>query len=108
MPNRNLTAEELAKAQVLLNCVRAQLQSLSGGDPGLLFAYRRKIYKELTSDEQDKPVLVRAERMSELYPDVYSPLECVSFAPKAPDRSRRLAVDATIAACTPSTARRAR
>jgi hypothetical protein len=59
MPNRRLTAEELARAQVLLESVRAQLLALSGGDPDLLFAYRRKVYKELTYDERDKPMVRR-------------------------------------------------
>ena len=59
MPNRRLTAEELAKAQVLLDSVRAQLLALSGGDSELLFAYRRKVYKELTYDERDKPMVRR-------------------------------------------------
>jgi hypothetical protein len=59
MPNRRLTAEELVKAQALLDSIRAQLLSLSSGDPDLLFAYRRKVYKELTYDERDKPMVRR-------------------------------------------------
>jgi hypothetical protein len=59
MPNRRLTAEELAKAQFLLDSVRGQLLSLSGADPDLLFAYRRKVYKELTYDERAKPMVRR-------------------------------------------------
>lgn len=59
MTNRRLTAEELTEAQVLLDSVRAQLLSLSDGDPDLLFALRRKVYKELTYDERDKPVVRR-------------------------------------------------
>lgn len=59
MPNRRLTPEELAKVRVLLDTVRAQLESLSAGDPDLLFAYRRKVYKELTYDERDKPMVRR-------------------------------------------------
>jgi hypothetical protein len=54
-----LTVAELAQAQVLLDSVRAQLLALSGGDPDLLFAYRRKLYKELTYDERDKPMVRR-------------------------------------------------
>jgi len=50
MPNRRLTAEELAKAKVVLASICAQLHSLSAGDSELLFAYRRKVYKELTDD----------------------------------------------------------
>jgi len=59
MPNRRLTTEELAKAQALLESICAQLLALSGGDPDLRFAYRRIIYKELTYDERDKPIVRR-------------------------------------------------
>ena len=59
MSNRRLTAEELATVRVLLDSVRAHLLALSGGDPDLLFAYRRKVYKELTYDERDKPMARR-------------------------------------------------
>jgi hypothetical protein len=55
MPNRTLTADELAQARQLLNSIRTRLMELSDGDPDLLFAYRRKIYKELTYDERGKP-----------------------------------------------------
>ena len=48
MPNRQLTAEELTLANALLADVRARLEALSGGDRELLFAYRRKVFKELT------------------------------------------------------------
>lgn len=57
MPNRMLTTEELEKANRLLNGVRAQLLELANGDPELLFAYRRKVYKELTYDEREKPMV---------------------------------------------------
>lgn len=59
MPNRRLTVDELSKVRVLLDSVRAQLEALSDGDPALLFAYRRKVYKELTYDERDKPMVRR-------------------------------------------------
>ncbi|WP_339755005.1 hypothetical protein [uncultured Marinobacter sp.] len=55
MANRNLTTEELAEANELLNEIRSRLQELAGDDSELLFAYRRKIYKELTYDERGKP-----------------------------------------------------
>jgi hypothetical protein len=55
VPNRRLTSDELVAVRELLDSIRARLQSLSGGDPELLFAYRRKIYKELTYDERGKP-----------------------------------------------------
>ncbi len=55
MPNRNLTSEELAAANRLLDELRRRLADLANGDNRLLFAYRRKIYKELTYDERGKP-----------------------------------------------------
>jgi hypothetical protein len=57
MPNRNLTAEELERANGLLSEIRARLASLSAGDPLLLFAYRRKVMKELGYDEREKPAV---------------------------------------------------
>src|SRR5688572_1938099 len=59
MPNRNLTPEELDRVRELLRLVRSELVRLSDGDPELLFAYRRKVYKELTYDERDKPLFRR-------------------------------------------------
>jgi hypothetical protein len=55
MPNRNLTADELKHANKLLSDIRARLTKLAGGDPLLLFAYRRKVMKELMYDERGKP-----------------------------------------------------
>jgi hypothetical protein len=55
MANRNLTSNELARANELLAKVRKKLTELAGGDPLLLFAYRRKVRKELTYDERGKP-----------------------------------------------------
>lgn len=60
MANRRLTAEELIKARALLDEVRGKLVALSGEDKELLFAYRRKIYKELGYDERSKPTVRRA------------------------------------------------
>ena len=64
MPNRRLTVAELAKAKILLDSVRVQLEALSGSDPDLLFAFRRKVYKELTYDERDKPTARRKLKAS--------------------------------------------
>lgn len=55
MPNRNLNPDELKIANELLAEVRNKLQALSGRDQSLLFAYRRKIIKELGYDERGKP-----------------------------------------------------
>jgi len=55
MANRNLTAEELKRANELLADIRRRLDELSNGDALLKFAYRRKIAKELGYDERGKP-----------------------------------------------------
>jgi hypothetical protein len=55
MPNRNLNADELKLANELLADVRKRLANLAGSDPLLLFAYRRKVVKELGYDERGKP-----------------------------------------------------
>jgi hypothetical protein len=63
MPNRNLTSEELERANGLLAEIRTRLRALAADDPLLLFAYRRKVVKELGYDERGKPV-VRAKLKS--------------------------------------------
>ena len=55
MPTRKLTDEERSRAEPLLAQIRESLEKLSGGDRELLFAYRRKIAKELTYDERSSP-----------------------------------------------------
>jgi hypothetical protein len=55
MPNRNLNADELNRANELLVEIRERLTNLAAGNPLLLFAYRRKIAKELGYDERGKP-----------------------------------------------------
>lgn len=60
MSNRQLTAQELVKVRALLDEVRSKLAALSGGDKELLFAYRRKVYKELGYDERGKPMARQA------------------------------------------------
>ena len=39
--------------------IRVRLEVFSNGDRELLFAYRRKVFKELTYDERDKPAVRR-------------------------------------------------
>ena len=57
MPNRQLSSEELEKLFApLLSEVRERIVSLSGGDKDLLWALRRKLFKELTYDERGKPM----------------------------------------------------
>jgi hypothetical protein len=60
MPNRNLTAGELTVAWQLIESINARLEALAGGDKELLFAYRRKVYKELIYGERGRPMLRRA------------------------------------------------
>lgn len=55
MANRTLKPDELQKANVLLNEIRERIRALSDGNKDLLFAYNRKISKELTYDERGKP-----------------------------------------------------
>jgi len=55
VPNRNLNSDELRLANELLKDIRQRLTELAAGDPLLLFAYRRKIVKELGYDERGKP-----------------------------------------------------
>ena len=59
MPNRNLTLNELELARTLLKGIRNRLNALAGGDAELLFAYRRKIAKELVYDERSAPMARR-------------------------------------------------
>lgn len=59
MANRRLTQKELMKAHRLLGNIRRDLVRYSAGDQELLFAYRRKIFKELIYDERDKPMVRR-------------------------------------------------
>jgi hypothetical protein len=66
IPNRNLTPEELDKANALLADVRARLVYLADGDAAALFAYRRKIAKELTYDERRKPMYRRALKANKM------------------------------------------
>lgn len=59
MANRQLTPDELQQANSLLTEIRQKLEALSGRDKELLFAYRRKVYKEITYDERSKPMVRR-------------------------------------------------
>jgi hypothetical protein len=59
MPNRNLDAEEMKKANSLPSEIRTRIDELADGDALLLFAYRRKIYKELIYLERGKPMARR-------------------------------------------------
>jgi hypothetical protein len=60
MANRNLTSDELVLANELLTEIRSRLSEVSKDDRELLFALRRKVFKELTYDERGKPMHRRA------------------------------------------------
>lgn len=56
MPNRTLTSEEREKLfQPLISEIRRRLKELAGEDTDLLWALRRKLFKELTYDERGNP-----------------------------------------------------
>lgn len=59
MANRQLTAAELEQANKLLVEIRSKLEAMGRGDKDLLFAFRRKVSKELTYDERSKPMARR-------------------------------------------------
>lgn len=59
MANRILSNSELMLAKQLLEEIRLRLEALSGGDPELLFAYRRKVAKQLVYDERSGPMVRR-------------------------------------------------
>jgi hypothetical protein len=65
MANRNLTLGELEKANLLLREVHARLKALAGDDADLVFAYNRKIAKELSYDERSKPMVRRKLKVIE-------------------------------------------
>lgn len=57
MANRQLTPTELHDLhEPFIAQVRTRLTELSGGDPALLWALRRKLAKELVYDERGKPM----------------------------------------------------
>jgi hypothetical protein len=55
MPNRRLTSEELQIANHILALVRNRITAAANGDAEFRFALNRKIYKEISYDERDKP-----------------------------------------------------
>lgn len=55
MANPILTSEQLGTANKLLDEIRGEISKLAGGDPALLFVFRRKIAKELVYDERSGP-----------------------------------------------------
>jgi hypothetical protein len=70
MPNRTLSAVEVARAMKLHNSIRQRLEKMAAGDLELLFALRRRLVVKLTHDERGTPAhrnkikrLKRAEQM---------------------------------------------
>lgn len=59
MPNRTLDPEQLENARSLLAYINERMEVLSGGDQELLFAYRRKVAKELQYGERSSPMVRR-------------------------------------------------
>jgi hypothetical protein len=63
MPNRNLTTDELRRANELLADIRERLTALAAGDPLLLFAYRRKVAKDFSMTSEVNPDFVASSRL---------------------------------------------
>src|SRR3977135_1594761 len=55
MPNRKLSGVEVATAVALHNSIRKRLDGISGSDPELLFALRRRLIVKLSHDERGTP-----------------------------------------------------
>ena len=55
MENPRLNPVQLEKAKILLQKIRKEITKLSRGDANLIFAYKKKIRKELTYDERGNP-----------------------------------------------------
>jgi len=66
VPSRRLTDEEKKKADELLAHIREKVKELSGGDPGLLFAYTRKLHVKLMHDERGTPMQRRKLKLSKI------------------------------------------
>jgi ribosomal protein L44E len=94
MANRNLTAAELVIANELLAETRSRLSELSAGDPELLFALRRKVFKELTYDERGKPMQRRALKQTKWVQQGGRCAECDDELPMAySELDRKKAID---------------
>lgn len=69
MPHRRLTPTELTTANALLAEFRSKIATTASGDAALLWALRRKIFKELMQDERGQPMarqaLKEAKRLSQ-------------------------------------------
>jgi UTP:GlnB (protein PII) uridylyltransferase len=82
MRNRTLGADELENANALLRDIRTHLQTLAGEDTALLFAYRRKIAKELGYDERGKPMMRKLLKLNKMIAQKGLCAECQKELPK--------------------------
>ena len=56
MANPTLDEEHLKRANALIARIKDEIRAMSGDNDQLLFAYRRKVYKELSYWERGKPM----------------------------------------------------
>ncbi len=56
MANPQLNRTQLSEAKKLLEKIRKEIKVIANNNPKLIFAFRRKIYKELMYDERSKPM----------------------------------------------------
>jgi hypothetical protein len=80
---RKLIEEERVNAERLLDQLRKSLADLSGGNPELLFAYRRKVAKELTYDERSSPSKRKSLKRRKLISQAGKCALCQSALPPA-------------------------
>jgi len=56
MPNPQLNKDQLKQAHRLIEKVKKEIEKLAQNDPEVVFAFRRKVYKELMYEKRGKPV----------------------------------------------------
>jgi hypothetical protein len=89
-PNRVLSGAERRSANELFEIIRAKLEQLGGADQELLFAYRRKVAKELSDDERSKPAVRKALKDRKLKLQEGLCAQCKEKTPYVRHRSRPL------------------
>ena len=80
MANPRLTVEQLEIVRTLLAEIRSKLNVVSGNDADLLFAFRRKIYKELVYDERSKPAIRKRLKAMKRLEQAGKCFECIKTA----------------------------
>jgi UTP:GlnB (protein PII) uridylyltransferase len=63
MENPKLNKKQLQQAGIFLNKIRLEINKLAHNDQKLIFAFRKKIRKELTYDERSKPSVRKKLKM---------------------------------------------